>query len=261
MKDISQDILAKIKAGHLMPASRFRLAWKSYAFWLLMLLMLVVGALSVSLIVFNLADFDPRLVHSMQLHKFFRVFFLTAPYLWVFFLLVTLVCGVLAFRQTSRGYRQSLLFITSLGVLVVSILGVAGHLMKINKSMNTLIQRSIPAEFREISGPREGRWNRPGDGLIGGEVLSVGEQEFSLRSFRDEEDWRIVVTDKTQRNENETIIVGDRIGVIGEKTGELVMQAFSLRKFPEDWDGRPPRKMEPHANIENPIMDSQKNQE
>jgi hypothetical protein len=197
--------------------------------------------------VFNLMDFDPRFLHSMQLHKFFRVLFLTAPYLWIGLSLTALVFGVLAFRQTARGYRQSLLFITSLVVLMVSVLGVVGHFMKINKGMSVMIQRSIPAEFRELAGSREGRWIRPGDGLIGGEVLSVGAQEFSLRTFRDEE-WRIMLDANTQRNDVEEIIIGDRIGVIGEKTGNLLMQAVLLRKFPEDWDDHVPRRILLHGN-------------
>jgi hypothetical protein len=247
MKDISKDIIAKIKEGHIVPESRLKLRWKSYAFWALMVLMVLIGAVSASLVAFNMIDLDPRLLRYMQLHKFFRVIVFTAPYFWIGLSLLALVFGVLAFHKTSRGYRKSLIFVTSLVVLAVSILGVAGHMMKINKMMDGMIRRNAPAGFREISGMREGHWTRPGDGLIGGEIISIGEREFFLRSFKDDE-WRIIFDEKTEREVAQEIVVGDKIGVIGERVGDFVMQAFSIRKFPSDWDGLPPRRMAPSDN-------------
>lgn len=247
MQDISKDIIAKIKAGHIIPASRLKLRWRSYAFWVLMAGMIVIGALSASLVVFNMADFDPRLFHYMPWHKFFRVLLVTAPFLWIGLSLLALVCGVLAFRKTSRGYRKSWLFVSSLVVLAISLLGVVGHIMKVNQIMDQVIIENTPAGFRDLSGRREGRWRRPGDGLIGGEVLRVGESEFFLQSFRDQEEWRIILSEKTRRDGMGEIIIGEKVGVIGEKNADFVMQAFSVRKFPADWDGHPPRRMIPRG--------------
>lgn len=245
MKDISKDIIARIKAEHLMPESRFRLQWKNYAFWILMIGMIIAGALSASLVVFNMVDLDPGLFHYMQLHKFLRVLLLTAPFLWIFLSILALVFGVMAFRKTSRGYRKSLLFVSSLVVLIISILGVMGHIAKVSRIMDRVIIRNTPEGFRDLSGRREGRWERPGDGLIGGEVMRVGHNEFFLQSFRSQEEWKILLDERTQKNGIEEIIMGEKIGVIGEKGDGFVMRALSIRKFPSDWDGLPPKRVVP----------------
>ncbi|HCU70568.1 MAG TPA: hypothetical protein DIC35_02295 [Candidatus Moranbacteria bacterium] len=242
MKDISKDIVAKIKEKNLVPQSRFSLQWKNYVFWLLMIVMILFGAASASLVVFNLVDFDPRFLHHMKLYKFFRIILFTAPYLWLALSFSALVFGVLAFRNTSRGYRKSLIFITSLVVLIISILGVSGHIMKINKKMDQMMIKKISPEMRSFSDPREGRWMRPGDGLIGGEIIGIYGNNFILISFKDER-WKIIFNEKTEKIDLEEISVGEKVGVIGEKTDDFVMQAFSIKRFPADWDGRPARRV------------------
>ncbi|EKE11255.1 MAG: hypothetical protein ACD_15C00113G0020 [uncultured bacterium] len=242
MKDISKDIIAKIKEKNLVPQSRFRLQWKNYVFWLLMIMMILFGAASASLVVFNMVDFDPRFLHHMKLYKFFRIIIFTAPYLWLILSFLALAFGVLAFRNTSRGYRKSLLFATSLAVLIISLLGVFGHIMKINKKMDEMMSKRISPQMRSFSGPREGRWARPGDGLIGGEIMEVSENNLILISFHDEK-WKIIINEKTEKIDKDDISIGEKVGVIGEKIDEFVMQAFSIKKFPDDWDGRHPRRV------------------
>ena len=88
--------------------------------------------------------------------------------------------------------------------------------------------------------PREGRWTRPGDGLIGGEIINIGTNEFSIKSF-DGEEWKIVYNDRTEKNNPSEFSVGDKVGIIGKKNNDFSISAFSIRTFPEDWDGKNPR--------------------
>jgi hypothetical protein len=244
MKDISKEIVAEIKKGQIVPESRFRLRWKSYLFWLLMSAMIVFGALSLLLAFANIFDVDPRFLMQMGLGKFLFVYFVTAPFLWIFLFLCALIFGILAFRKTAKGYRRSTLFITSLIVLLISLLGAIGHIFRIDHQMGGMIARKTPPFFRELASPREGRWMRPGDGLIGGEIIRVEKDSFMLKNFSGEE-WKITFDDKTERTGAENLIVGEKIGVIGEKTGEFSLRAFSMRKFPTDWNGEPPQRIAP----------------
>lgn len=232
MKDIAQEIVAKIKEDHIVPASRWSMHWKSYAFWMLMGCMIIIGALSLSLVIFNVSDIDLRFFRSIELRKLIRIVFVTAPYLWIGLSALALMCGVAAFRKTARGYRQSTLFVTSLVVLVVSVLGIASHVLRMDHRMGGLISRHAPPPLSDFANPMEGRWQRPGDGLIGGEVVSLGEQQFTLRSFDDQE-WRVLYDQK----DVEVVSVGAKVGVIGTKVGEFTLRAFSIRLFPMDWDG------------------------
>jgi hypothetical protein len=246
MKDISKYIVAKIKEGHIMPESKFKLQWKSYLFWALMFFMILFGALSLSLAIFNVSDIDPRFLQYMELGKFIRLLMITAPYLWIILSLSALFFGIMAFRKTSKGYRHSALFVTSLVVLVISLLGFFGHFLKIDNQMHGMFSKNAP-NFKGLTAPREGRWLRPGDGLIGGEIISIGTNEFSIKSF-DNKEWKIIYDDKTEKEDLAEITVGEKVGVMGKKNDDFSMNAFSIRTFPEDWNGQPPR--EPHFSEE-----------
>lgn len=240
MRDISKDIVEKIKNGNIVPDSKFILNWRNYAFWFLMIAMIILGALSLSLVILNVTDLHPDFLRFMGFGKFMRLIFATAPHLWILLLLSTLFFGFLSFRKTTRGYRKSTLFVTSLIVLAVFTLGMVSHILKIDNRMGQTFSENAP-RFKGMIGPREGRWLRPGDGLIGGDIMQVGEGGFSLKSF-DGQEWKIVYDEKTETRGVQEIAVGKKIGVIGKKVGEFEMHAFSMRSFPDDWNGKPPRR-------------------
>lgn len=235
MKDLASDIVAKIKTGHIIPESKFKLQWRSYAFWIVMGCMIFVGALSLSLIIFNVADIDPRFFRSFELQKIIRITFVTAPFLWIALSLLALIFGVLSFRQTTRGYRHSTLFVTSLVVLIISIFGFVGHLFRFDSRMGGFISHNTPPHMRDMTHPREGRWLRPGDGLIGGKITGVGMQEFTLQSF-DDTSWYITYDATLDQDDVNVLVAGKRVGVMGEKTGEASLRAISVRELPDDWD-------------------------
>ena len=240
MKDISKSIVKKIKEGHIIPESKFKLQWKSYLFWLLMFFMIILGALSLSLVIFNVSDIDPRFMRHLGLGKFIMIFAVTAPYLWVILSLAALYFGIKAFRSTYKGYRCSTLFIVSLVVLIISILGFLSHSFKIDNKMHGMFSKNAP-NFKNMMAPREGRWLRPGDGLIGGEIINTGNNDFSIKSFSGEE-WKVLYDEKTEKENMDKIIIGEKVGIIGKKNDDFSIKAFSIRIFPEDWNGRPPNE-------------------
>lgn len=238
MKDFSKTIVEKIKKAHIIPESKLKLQWKSYLFWIVMLCFITLGALSLSMVIFNVVDIDPRFLKYLGLQRLIMILFITAPYLWILLSLSALVFGILAFRKTTKGYRRSTLFITSLVVLIISILGIFSHILKIDNHMGGVLLRNAP-NFRDFTDPRGARWQRPGDGLIGGEITNIGTDNFDLKSF-DNQNWKISYDEKTERVDDVQITSGEKVGVIGEKTGEFLMHAFSIKQFPSDWNGQPP---------------------
>jgi hypothetical protein len=238
MKDFSKTIVEKIKKAHIIPESKFKLQWKSYLFWIIMLCFIILGALSLSMVIFNIIDIDPGFLKYLGLQKLIMILFITAPYLWILLSLSALVFGILAFRKTTKGYRRSTLFITSLVVLIISILGIFSHILKINNLMGGVLSKNAP-NFRGFTDPRGARWQRPGDGLIGGEITNIGTDNFDLKSF-DNQDWKISYNQKTEMFDDIQIVAGEKVGVIGEKTGDFLMHAFTIRQFPDDWNGQLP---------------------
>lgn len=230
MKDFSKLITEKIKTAHIIPESKLKLLWKSYLFWIIMLCLIVFGALSLSMVLFNLMDINPDLLRYLGLQKFIFILFITAPYLWMVLSLLALVFGILAFRKTARGYRRGTIFITSLAVLFISIFGVFSHILKIDHRMGGFFSRNAPS-FNGLTGPGGLRWQRPGDGLIGGEIINTNSDSFDMKSF-DNQNWKISYDQKTEMFDDVQIVTGEKVGIIGKKTGDFSMYAFAIRQFP-----------------------------
>lgn len=238
MKDFSKLVVEKIKTDHIAPEPKLKLLWKSYLFWIIMACLIIFGALSLSMVIFNLMDINPDFLRHLGLQKFVFIIFVTAPYFWMALSLSALVFGILAFRKTVRGYRCSTLFITSLVVLVISIFGVLSHILKIDNRMGGFFHRNAPG-FSRLTGPGGLRWQRPGDGLLGGEITNVDQGSFNLRSFNNQ-NWKIYYDQKTKMVDNVPINPGEKVGVIGKRIGDFLMHAFAIRQFPDDWDGQFP---------------------
>ena len=234
MENFSKKVMDKIKEEHIVPDSRFRLLWKSYLFWFLMLVMISLGALFFSLILLSFSDFNPSLFPHLKFFRLVKVLIVTAPYLWIVLSLMALIFGLMAFRNTNRGYRPSALFVTSLLVLVVSILGVVGHMFKISNRMDRMLFDRAP-HIRDMASRFGERWSRPGDGMIGGRVVRTDENDFFLENMRGE-NWRIHVDERTKFSRGTRIAPGEKVGVIGEKIDDFAMQAFLVHCFNFDRD-------------------------
>lgn len=131
----SKKIIDKIKQEKIVPESKLFLNWKSYAFWIVWIFTLLLGAIFFSFIILNLLDIHPMFFRRLGLGKVFFILIRTAPYLWIILAFLAVVSGFLAIRKTKRGYRYSIISITSIAVLAIAMFGALLHMAKINKHL------------------------------------------------------------------------------------------------------------------------------
>lgn len=232
MKDFSKKIVETIKKEHITPDSRLKLNFKNYFFWFLFSGVLLLGALFFSLIILNIADLRPEVFQHLKLGRFFFLVFVTLPYLWIGLLAITIFSGFMAFRKTKRGYRYSVLFVAGIIVLFISVIGALAHFSK----MNSRFDRNMPGP-RGIMHPMERRWQRPEEGLLGGEIIEVGNEVFFLRTPIGEE-WRIFYNIETEIKKDVEIKKNKKVGVLGEKKDDESMEAFVIIKLPLRREGQ-----------------------
>lgn len=232
MKDFSKKIVNTIKQEHIVPDSKLKINFKNYLFWFIFSGVLLLGALFFSLIILNIIDLKPDVFRHLKLGRFFFLVFMTLPYLWIGLLAITIFSGLMAFRKTKKGYRYSMLFIAGIIVLFISVVGALAHFSK----MNSHFDRSIPGP-RGIVHPMEGRWQRPEEGLLGGEIIEVGDQIFFLKTPRGEE-WRIFYGIETEIKKDVEIKKNKKVGVLGEKKDDKSMEAFVIIRLPFRGEGK-----------------------
>lgn len=227
----AKKIIETIKEKHIQPESSFKLHWKSYAFWTIWILMLIFGALFVSLIIFNFMDIRPSFFLSLKIGRIMHWLFFTAPIFWILLSLGALIFGMLAFRKTKRGYRYSLLFVTSLTVLIASILGMIFHFSRVNDRMREGFFSESSREFRRMAFPIEGRWQEPETGFLAGEIEELNEDNFHLKTSQGER-WTVFYSTDVRGTEKEFFCNNSQIGVVGEKRGEYEFEAEAIGPFP-----------------------------
>jgi len=225
----AKKIIDKIKSEKIVPESKLFLNWKNYLFWIVWIFTLILGAIFFSFIILNLLDIHPMVLRSLGLGKIFFIFIKTAPYLWIMLALLAVVSGFLAIRKTKRGYRYSIIFITSIGVLGISMLGGILHIANVNKHIGNefFINRGMP---RDLAFPQEKRWRHPAEGMLGGEIITIEKDSLDLRGF-DNEPWKVYYSNETKIRIKK-IESGMMIEVIGEKIGGNQFRAFLIRPFP-----------------------------
>ena len=235
-----KNIIDKIKKDHIAPESRFQLRWKSYVFWLTWGIVMLFGAFSFSLLIFNILDVRPEYFHYLGIGRFMKIMFLTAPYLWLSVSIIAFVSGFIAIRKTHHGYRYNILFITSMSVMIIALLGVVMHMAKFNDHM---MDGPIP---HGLAFPARERWHNPEEGLLGGQVVNISDSDIVLLSFENTE-WHIQLQEDTRIYLPRDLEKGMMIEVVGEKKDDSVFSAKFIRPFPERF-----RKMQ---NLRNAIDD------
>lgn len=252
-KSESQKIIEKIKEEKIVPESKLSLNWKSYLFWSLWVLMLGLGALFFSLIIFNFMDFHPLFLKYLKIGKLIRLLVLTAPLFWILLALGALFSGLLAFRKTKHGYRYSLIFVTSLTILIVSFLGVTFHFSRVNDHFREGFFPREPGMMERMAFPIEGRWENPEEGFLGGRINRMGEDCdcFEMEDLRGEK-WEVHYSPETKIFDEIELEGNCPIGMIGEKRGERKFEAEVIGPFPERGmhEGRAMRRMQLEDDFE-----------
>jgi hypothetical protein len=239
----SKDILNKIKNEHIIPKSYFQTHWKSYAFWILWIAIMFFGAMSFSLLLLNVLDIRLVFLHELGVGRYLRILIGTMPYFWLTLVIVALGAGYFAMRKTRTGYRYSMLFITTIIVLIISLVGVFLHATKLNKHLgNRMIHNP---HMMKMGFPAQERFLQPKEGMLGGRIVEISESEFFVKNVQGNI-WKVVHDDRTDiRFRGQKIRVGISVSIIGSVVKENVFHADIIRLLP------------PHLEHENDMLSEQ----
>ncbi len=208
---LTKRVLERISDEHVRP--RWEFVVKNYFFWGLGALAVLLGALAVSAILFEVTNVDWRLASATH-GSLAALILAAAPYLWIVALIVFVVVGYRNVRLTSRGYRYRLSTIALGAVLTSLTLGSALHMGGFSRA----IEESIgdhPAFYRPILATEQSWWNAPEKGLIGGVVTAVAPDiaSFTVRGF-DGATWQVDGDDLLLRDRT-TVARGGMVRIVG----------------------------------------------
>jgi hypothetical protein len=210
---LAKRVFDRIADEKLRPRPRWEFLWRNYFFWGFGAVAVVLGALAVSAMLFEVESVDWRL--ALVTHSnFFSFFLAAAPFLWMGSLLLFVLIGYRTVRETNHGYRYPLSIIIIGAVLASLSLGTALYTTGFGRIIETTMGDNLPFHHPILEEEREW-WQAPEKGLLGGSVVSIASDatSFVLRDFNGQL-WTIDESD-LRTFDSATIARGGVVRVIG----------------------------------------------
>lgn len=210
------DIVKTIKDRHITPTSKRFLIAKNVAFWFLLIVCSITGALFLSLALLDIFDIGPDLFRESGVRHLPFLLFRATPLVWVLFFTLSVASGALAFQSTKHGYRYHRIFVVSLFVLCALTLALLAHSMHIAERMERTIENHLPQRAHPFLPPRESRWSSPQEGSIAGRLISRPEMgSFRLETPR-KENWIVHISPDTRVGRRVRLEPGEYVLIFGE---------------------------------------------
>ncbi|EKE18974.1 MAG: hypothetical protein ACD_9C00181G0003 [uncultured bacterium] len=229
MTKFSESIIDKIRCEHIAPVPRWHFLFKSFAFWSLFVISVILGSLSFSVIVHIVNSGDWDIFNHLQGNLITSTVMLL-PYFWLLFLILFAIIAYFNCKCTKQGYRFRRRWILLGSVALSVFFGSIFYALGMAKEMDRLMAKSMPFYDRSKHNARTELWLHPESGLLVGRVTEVDELENKI-SIIDEEgkDWSIS-KEQDVREQKAHIKKGKTVKVIGKKKGDAEFCAKEIRK-------------------------------
>ena len=210
---LAKRVLERIDAERVSPRPRWEFIFKNYFFWGLGALAVILGALAVSAMFFEITSVDWRFVPVTH-ESYTEFLFDIVPVLWATVLALFIVIGYLNIRRTQRGYRYPLWLIAAGAVLTSLALGSALYVVGVGRAIEETAGNHPPFH-RPIMLTEQSWWLAPERGLLGGTIVSVPDDyaSFVLEGF-DGTTWTIDTSD-LRAPDLTTVVRGAGVRVVG----------------------------------------------
>ena len=218
-QNFDQKLIAKIKEEKIAPKPRWHFLLKNSVIWGVGLLALLIGAASVSVMIylFKYNDLD---IWSETHSSLGETILLILPYFWLIFLGLFVFILYYNIKHTKSGYRYSMWLILVVSVFTSIILGSGLFWAGFGEKIDLVLSQEAPLYDRVIN-PRVDFWSRPDEGRLVGLVAAATGQQFILVD-REQTEWQVTISPDEARNNqgNIDIIVGLPIRLLGKKISD-----------------------------------------
>ncbi len=224
MKNISQDVLEKIKDKHIAPKPKWQFTAKNIAMWSAFGVSVAIGSLAFSAVLYRVTAEDWGIYQHLGRGPVPH-FFMSLPYIWI---LAVVACGVLAiynFKHTKRGYchKPVLVIVSSIVVALVggTILFVVGFGDHVDRQLS---------ERKMFLGPKMQMWQQVDKGLLAGEIESLEffPEKIIIEDFSDKQ-WEVIYI--VNGLPEQELREGMRVKLIGEEVADNKFNAIEIRPW------------------------------
>jgi heme/copper-type cytochrome/quinol oxidase subunit 2 len=236
MPNISPDkIIDEIEKRNVVPIPRWHFILKRAVFWVLALISVVTGAISMATAIYVFFDND-YIVDRAGIEKLFEqrplveVIVQSIPYVWLLALALFIIVAYYGFRHTRKGYRYPMVRVIG-GSLLLSVL-LCGILdaFDIGKQVHRYLIDNIRG-YGSLVYTNDVLWAQQEKGLLGGKVVrsSPRGSVVVIRDYRHHY-WTVDIS-SARAHPGTTIAVGKYLKITGLKTGPATFKAVTIRPW------------------------------
>ncbi len=189
MDNISEKIFKEIKKKHLEPKPRWQFLLKDSLLWLGFGVLVVIGSLAFSVVVFMLADNDWDLYLYVD-RSFWNLLLVNLPYIWLVCLGLFWLLSSYNFRHTEGGYRYRSWIIFSGSVAASFALGAVFFYAGLGQKVDDILARSIP-QYCDLTFPERHLWQQPNKGLLLGQIIEMKNSDSFVLRDSDNVSWPV----------------------------------------------------------------------
>ncbi|PIV90190.1 hypothetical protein COW46_04875 [Candidatus Gracilibacteria bacterium CG17_big_fil_post_rev_8_21_14_2_50_48_13] len=237
-----QKILHKIEEMRLSPLPPWLFLVKKWAVYVLLVLSVLLGALSLAYSVWGAQEAQMLTILPEDPSAIFFSLFS----LWGFVFLIFVGSALWSIENTERGYRVPLLLWILSNLAVTGALALVFLAVGIPEQMDPLIEAGIPPMSR--AGVSDGLWDMPGRGRVHGMIMQM-EPSIVLEDPMGMQ-WNVLVSRDTRMQI--PLEEGRRVGILGDvpEPGEIHARVIVPARKPLPRQ-LPPKKLQDRPNTLN----------
>ena len=220
----NQGILEKLKAKK--PKARWHFLLKNYAVWVSGALALLIGAASVSVIIY-LASYNDFAIRQDIDKSLGEMLLLTLPYFWFIFLGLFVFIVYYNLKHTKTGYRYSIGLIVAVAVIASIFLGGIFYAAGLGQELDEILGRKAPL-YGEMFNPQVDFWSNPEEGRLIGIVASQLDDGRFILIDKNQHEWEVRVEGDDDFIAAPLSLSGKPLRLIGQKKSEDAFEAFKI---------------------------------
>lgn len=229
-KEFDKKLAEKIKEEKLAPKPRWHFLLKDYVVWASGTLSLLIGAATVSVMIYLLKYNGWEL--REETHKSFLEFLiLTLPYFWIIFSGLFIFILYYNLKHTKKGYRYPVWAIVMSGFFASLILGSIFYLFGVGQRIDNVLGARAPM-YEKVMNRQIPFWFNPEEGRLAGTVSSEVENESFYLVDPAGQVWQVTSrSSKDNLHMFDFFKIGEPVNIIGEIAGTYHFRADFIRPF------------------------------
>lgn len=179
-KDLSKEVLQKIK--DLRPTPKWQFLLKDYTVWGFSVLLLIIGSLAFSVIIFLVANNDWVVYENIN-DSLLEFILLTLPYVWIALLGIFIIIADYNFKHTKRGYKYGLQTIVISSIVISIIFGSILYNFGVGQAIDRVFEQKIPF-YPKMIFQKHKMWIQPEKGLVAGVIVEMDIENLELKDIQ-----------------------------------------------------------------------------